>query len=209
MKRLLQFIVLVYMLSNKDKVKEVLDILNDTDNYRPTGSEREWLLKAKENSWGLYISSDIIEEKIKESLSCYGKKIVEYIMLYLIVIIYFDEDLNPIIPTEQKVAAHMLKNLDTLIDFCEACKERLPSVKEQEKFFRYRMQVRHSLGSLREKILKRFPEVGWDIAFNVQEDAVMLYRKAYPIKKFNIFNVYGKLRNLLRKLPPDLVKRHF
>ena len=28
MKRLLQFIVLVYMLSNKDKVKEVLDILN-------------------------------------------------------------------------------------------------------------------------------------------------------------------------------------
>lgn len=197
------------MLSNKDKVKEVLDILNDTDNYRPTGSEREWLLKAKENSWGLYISSDIIKEKIKESLSCYGKKIVEYIMLYLIVIIYFDEDLNPIIPTEQKVAAHMLKNLDTLIDFCEACKERLPSVKEQEKFFRYRMQVRHNLGSLREKILKRFPEVESGVLLKVTERAVEVYKQFYPIKEFNIFSVYGKLRNLLRKLPPDLVKKHY
>lgn len=209
MKRLLQFIVLVYMLSNKDKVKEVLEIISDPDNYRPTYPEKEWLLEQKEHGWELYTTAELIKDRVKDTLSSYGKKVVEYIMLYLLITIYFDEDFNPIIPAEQKVAAHLLKNLDTLADFCEACKEHLPSVREQEKFFRYRMQVFDSLESLRNKILKRFPEVGWDIAFNVQEDAVMLYRKAYPIKKFNIFNVYGKLRNLLRKLPPDLVKRHF
>jgi len=190
------------MISNKDKVKEVLDILNDTDNYRPTGSERERLLKAKENSRELYTTAELIKDRVKDTLSSYGKKIVEYIMLYL-------EDLNPIIPTKQKVAAHMLKNLDTLIDFCEACKERLPSVKEQEKFFRYRMQVRHSLGSLREKLLKRFPEVGSYALLEVTERAVEVYKQFYPIKEFNIFSVYGKLRNLLRKLPPDLVKKHY
>lgn len=48
MKRFLRFIVLVYMAGGADKVKDVLDIFSNKDNYAPTWLERKQLMKAKE-----------------------------------------------------------------------------------------------------------------------------------------------------------------
>lgn len=202
MKRLLHLLVLIYTVAGGDKVREVLEVISDPDSYTPTVDDLEYVKK-----YGGCIISSLIKSKIKVVLSRYPKSVVEYICRYALVIVHYDEDLNPIIPAQQRIAAHLLENFNTLISFCETCKKHLPSIKEQIKFFKYRLQISSRLKTVEESIFRRFPEVDMSTVYDVSEQSRRLFNQSYPIRKLNIFDVYSELKYLLKTLPPDLLER--
>jgi hypothetical protein len=203
-KRLLQLSVLTYMVGGGDKLKAVLYILSENQNYKPAWYEIKGLLDDKKRGRELWGVSGNVKDLVAAELSKYNKSTIEYVSLYCRPYVYYDDDLNPIITNRQKIAAHLIKNFDMLVDFCEACKKRLPSIKEQIRFRKYSLTMRRKLASIREITIKRFPEISISDVCKSSIDSSRILIQAYPIKKLNIFDVYSELKAVLKIIPPDL-----
>lgn len=187
MKHMWKLLLVAYMLG-KDKLLEVLYLFNNKSLY--TCSDYEYF------SRNGYYEAKRLSNFI---INCFPKSLQDYISRYVRVFVSDDT------PNEQKLAAHLIDNLDPFLTFADACAEHLPSVKDQAKYYKYRRLVHSKLYDLQNIAIEKYSVETFSV-YDALKKSLIEFTSVYPIKRFSIYSVYNELKTFLKTIPPELRK---